>query len=160
MIIELQCSNCGERLSLEPTEFWKDGWRFTGVPYCPHCIKSWKERNGQEWNEQYDGEKMKDKFYEYLFDKIERERGESEEYVVYENKDSITKELSRIINSIDYTKNKLDGDYNDLYDCYVSDLEKAREDNNSLISNIVEELESAIDDLEDLKDDIFLKEIY
>lgn len=160
MIIELQCSNCGERLSLEPTEFWKDGWRFTGVPYCPHCIKSWKERNGQEWNEQYDGEKMKDKFYEYLFDKIERDRGESEEYVVYENKDSITKELSRIINSIDYTKNKLDGDYNDLYDCYVSDLEKAREDNNSLISNIVEELESAIDDLEDLKDDIFLKEIY
>lgn len=160
MMIELQCSNCGERLSLEPTEFWKDGWRFTGVPYCPHCIKSWKERNGQEWNEQYDGEKMKDKFYEYLFDKIEIEQRESEEYVVYENKDSITKELSRIINSIDYTKNKLEGDYNDLYDCYVSDLEKAREDNNSLISNIVEELESAIDDLEDLKDDIFLKEIY
>lgn len=160
MRIELQCSNCGERLSLEPTEFWKYGWRFTGVPYCHHCIKTWKERNGQEWNEQYDEAYLKDKFYEYLFDKIERERGESEEYVVYENKDSITKELGKIINSIDYARNKLESDYNDLYDCYISDLEKAREDNNSLIDNIVEELVSAIDDLEDLKDDIFIKEIY
>ena len=48
MLIELQCSNCGNKVSREPTEFWKYGWRFTGVPYCPCCIKTWKEmgKNG------------------------------------------------------------------------------------------------------------------
>ena len=39
---------------------------------------------------------MKDKFYEYLFDKIEREQRERGEYVIYENKDSISKDLKEI----------------------------------------------------------------
>ena len=69
--IELQCSNCGKREKmLRPTNFWNKGWRYTGVPYCPHCIETWKERNGEEWNEQYNEEEMEHEFYNYLFDKI------------------------------------------------------------------------------------------
>lgn len=69
MGIELQCSNCGKKEKmLRPTNFWKYGWRFTGVPYCPQCVKTWKERNGKEWNEQYNEEEMKKEFYGFLFD--------------------------------------------------------------------------------------------
>ena len=100
MVIELQCSNCGTRLSLNPTDFWKYGWRYTGVPYCSKCVKTWKERNGKEWNEQYNEELMKDIFYQYLFDKISSKKLDSERYVIYENKESLYEKLKDIYNRI------------------------------------------------------------
>lgn len=160
MRIELQCSNCGNRLSLEPTDFWRDGWRFTGVPYCPHCIKSWKERNGQEWNEQHDEEKMKDKFYEYLFDKIEREQRESEEYKIYENKDNISKDLKEIKDKILDIKKRLDDSYQDLNDSFVYDLSSDNKRNVDLVDDISNELEEVTDEIDDFVFRIEEMEIY
>ena len=160
MRIELQCSNCGNRVSREPMEFWRDGWRFTGVPYCPCCIKSWKERNGQEWDEQHDESYMKDKFYEYLFDKIEREQRESEEYKIYENKDSISKDLKEIRDKILDIKKRLDDSYQDLNDSFVSDLSSDNKRNVDLVDDISNELEEVTDEIDDFVFRIEEMEIY
>ena len=160
MMIELQCSNCGTRLSLNPTEFWKYGWRYTGVPYCPHCIKTWKERNGEEWNEQYNEELMKDKFYQYLFDKISSKKLDSERYVIYENKESLYGKLKDISNSIDEIKNNLSDSYSDINEISVYELKETIENNNDLIDEIVEKLEDVIYDIEVLQDDIEDLEVY
>ena len=160
MRIELQCSNCGTRLSLNPTEFWKYGWRYTGVPYCPHCIKTWKERNGEEWNEQYNEELMKDKFYQYLFDKISSKKLDSERYVIYENKESLYGKLKDISNSIDEIKNNLSDSYSDINEISVYELKETIENNNDLIDEIVEKLEDVIYDIEVLQDDISDLEVY
>ena len=122
MLIELQCSNCGKRTNYKPMLFWKMGWRFTGVPYCPHCVKTWKERNGKEWNEKYDEEQMKDEFYEYLFNKIEMNKVENEKYVIYENKDDFSKSLKSIKYDLDKIRNNLKNNFYDLYDCFIYDL--------------------------------------
>ena len=160
MMIELQCSNCGTRLSLNPTDFWKYGWRYTGVPYCPHCVKTWKERNGEEWNEQYNEEEMKDEFYEYLFNKIEMGKTENNRYVIYENKESIYEKLKDISNSIDEIKNNLGDSYSDINEISVYELKETIENNNDLIDEIVEKLEDVIYDIEVLQDDIEDLEVY
>ena len=160
MMIELQCSNCGTRLSLNPTEFWKYGWRYTGVPYCPHCIKTWKERNGEEWNEQYNEELMKDIFYQYLFDKISSKKLDSERHVIYENKESIYGKLKDISNSIDEIKNNLGDSYSDINEISVYELKKTIENNNDLIDEVVEKLEDLIYDIEVLQDEIEDLEVY
>ena len=160
MRIELQCSNCGTRLSLNPTDFWKYGWRYTGVPYCPHCVKTWKERNGEEWNEQYNEEEMKDEFYEYLFNKIEMGKTENNRYVIYENKESIYEKLKDISNSIDEIKNNLGDSYSDINEISVYELKETIENNNDLIDEIVEKLEDVIYDIEVLQDDIEDLEVY
>ena len=160
MMIELQCSNCGTRLSLNPTDFWKYGWRYTGVPYCPHCIKTWKERNGKEWNAQYNEELMKDIFYQYLFDKISSKKLDSERYVIYENKESLYEKLKDISNSIDEIKNNLGDRYSDINESRVDELKETIENNNDLIDEIVEKLEDVIYDIEVLQDDIEDLEVY
>lgn len=160
MLIELQCSNCGTRLSLNPTDFWKEEWRFTGVPYCPHCVETWKERNGKEWNEQYDEEQMKDEFYEYLFDKIEKKKVDGTKYAIYENKDNFSKSIESIKYDLDKIQNNLEDNFNDLYDCFISNLEEAREKNNYLIDEVIEDLESVICDLDEINDEIENLEIY
>lgn len=160
MKIELQCLNCGKRLSLEPMEFWKQGWRFTGALYCPHCVITWKERNWKEYNEQYDEEKMKDKFYEYLFDKIEREQRESEEYKIYENKDSISKDLKEIKDKIIDIKKRLDDSYQDLNDSFVFDLSADNKHNVDLVDDISNELEEVTDEIDDFVFRIEEMEIY
>ena len=152
MRIELQCSNCGTRLSLNPTDFWKYGWRFTGVPYCSKCVKTWKERNGKEWNEQYNEELMKDIFYQYLFDKISSKKLDSERHVIYENKESIYEKLKDISNSIYEIKNNLDDSYSDINEISVYELKETIENNNDLINDIVEKLEDVIYDIEFLQD--------
>lgn len=51
MTIDLICSNCGDKRSLENTvddavEVVKEGWRnhSTNI-YCPKCCETWAERN-------------------------------------------------------------------------------------------------------------------
>ena len=160
MLIELQCSNCGTRLSLNPTDFWKYGWRYTGVPYCPQCIKTWKERNGKEWNEQYNEEQMKDEFYEYLFDKIEKEKVDDTKYAIYENKNSIVNCLNDIKNEIWNIQRSLGENYESLEDCFVSDLLNHNQDNNDLIDETLNGLENVADNLIDFIDEIENLEIY
>lgn len=160
MLIELQCSNCGNRETLYPPYFWKKGWRYTGVPYCHHCVETWKERNGKEWNEQYDEEQMKDLFYEYLFDKIEMEKVDGTKYAIYENKDSFAKELNDIYDEIENIKNKLNDDYKDIEESYVSDLIEDNKDNIELLNSIDDDIEVALNHLSDVIDDIENLEIY
>lgn len=57
--ISYQCSNCGQRgwaipfLGI-PESMFLEGFRAHGdVLYCPDCVKTWKERNGKEYDEQY-----------------------------------------------------------------------------------------------------------
>ena len=159
-MIELQCSNCGKRTNYKPMLFWKMGWRFTGVPYCPHCVKTWKERNGKEWNEQYDENQMKDKFYEYLFDKISSKKLDSERHVIYENKESINEKLKDISNSIDEIKNNLGDSYSDINEISVYELKETIENNNDLIDEVVEKLEDVIYDIEFLQDYVEDLEVY
>lgn len=160
MKIELQCSNCGTRLSLNPTEFWKYGWRYTGVPYCSQCVKTWKERNGKEWNEQYNEELMKDIFYQNLFDKISSKKLDSERHVIYENKESIYEKLKDISNSIDEIKNNLGDNYSDINEISVYELKETIENNNDLIDEVVEKLEDVIYDIEVLQDEVEDLEVY
>ena len=160
MRIELQCSNCGERLSLEPTEFWKYGWRFTGVPYCPHCVKTWKERNGKEYNEQYDEEKMKDEFYECLFDRIDNIIESNSRQFVYDNKETFGETLNEIRDKVIDIKESLDNNYQDLSDTSVSNLLDENQDNSDLINETLDELERVIDELDDVAYDIENLEIY
>ena len=59
MKIEYQCSNCGkwERVSAMvgiPEGMFALGYRAVGdALYCPDCVKSWAERNGKPFDEQY-----------------------------------------------------------------------------------------------------------
>ncbi len=59
MKIEYQCSNCGkiEKVSAMvgiPHGMFFAGYRANGdALYCPDCVKSWAERNGKEFDEQY-----------------------------------------------------------------------------------------------------------
>lgn len=160
MLIELQCSNCGKRTNYKPMLFWKMGWRFTGVPYCPHCVETWKERNGKEWNEQYDEEQMEDEFYEYLFDKIEMEKVENEKYVIYEDKNSIVNRLNDMKNEIWNIQRRLGENYESLEDCSVSELIGHNQDNNDLIDETLNDLENVADNLIDFIDEIENLEIY
>ena len=160
MKIELQCSNCGERLSREPMEFWRYGWRFTGVPYCPHCVITWKERNGKEYNEEYDEEKMKDEFYECLFDRIDNIIESNSRKFVYENKETFGETLNEIRDKVIDIKESLDNNYQDLSDTSVSNLLDENQDNSDLINETLDELERVIDELDDVAYDIENLEIY
>ena len=54
-----QCSNCGKTEQTRamlgiPDGMFYAGYRAHGdVLYCPDCVKTWKERNGAEYDEQY-----------------------------------------------------------------------------------------------------------
>lgn len=53
MVIDIQCSCCGNHESLENSidatvEKIKSGWGSCGSAlYCPKCSKEWKNRNGE-----------------------------------------------------------------------------------------------------------------
>ena len=59
MKIEYQCSNCGKREKVSamvgiPEGMFGLGYRAVGdALYCPDCVKSWAERNGKPFDEQY-----------------------------------------------------------------------------------------------------------
>lgn len=59
MKIHYQCSNCGKRFVSSaivgvPQGMYYSGCRVVGDAfYCEDCVKSWKERNGKEFDEQY-----------------------------------------------------------------------------------------------------------
>ena len=52
------CSNCGKREVTStkagtPHGMYTLGYRAVGSAlYCPKCVESWKERNGEEFDEQ------------------------------------------------------------------------------------------------------------
>lgn len=63
--IEYQCSNCGQRFVTSaipgvPEGMYINGNRAVGDAfYCADCVKSWPERNGEEFDRQYrDPQKM------------------------------------------------------------------------------------------------------
>jgi hypothetical protein len=57
--INYQCSNCGRREQTNCAIGVAEGMFYLGyrahgdVLYCPDCIKTWKDRNGMEYDEQY-----------------------------------------------------------------------------------------------------------
>ncbi len=58
--IRYQCSNCGKTEQTRAVLGVPDGMFYAGyrahgdVLYCPDCVKTWKERNGAEYDEQYE----------------------------------------------------------------------------------------------------------
>jgi len=55
-----QCSNCGKWVVTEPwfdvswITYFKEGSKAVGDAfYCEDCVKTWKERNGKDFEEQY-----------------------------------------------------------------------------------------------------------
>lgn len=52
------CSNCGKHEIISakagtPHEMYSLGYRAIGSAlYCPKCVKTWKERNGKDFDEQ------------------------------------------------------------------------------------------------------------
>lgn len=56
MIFQITCSNCGRNSMRQgydavktPEKIIKAGWRSYGDAfYCPRCVKTWKERNGED----------------------------------------------------------------------------------------------------------------
>ena len=59
MQIEIQCSNCGKTYPVRPMVgiphgLFSLGFRAVGDAfYCDDCVRTWKERNGKEFDEQY-----------------------------------------------------------------------------------------------------------
>lgn len=55
-----QCSCCGKSFytiafpGVPEVMFFNEGYRANGdALYCPECVKTWQERNGAEFDEQY-----------------------------------------------------------------------------------------------------------
>ena len=59
MKIHYQCSNCGKRFQTIPIPGVPDGMYHMGCRavgdafYCEDCVKTWAERNGDEFDRQY-----------------------------------------------------------------------------------------------------------
>lgn len=59
MKINYQCSNCGKMFESSPIPGVPQGMYYSGCRvvgnafYCKDCVKTWKERNGKEFDEQY-----------------------------------------------------------------------------------------------------------
>ena len=58
MKIHYQCSSCGKRFQTSPIPGVPDGMYFSGCRavgdafYCEDCVKTWAERNGDEFDRQ------------------------------------------------------------------------------------------------------------
>lgn len=77
MKIHYQCSNCGKRFQTSPILGVPDGMYFNGCRavgdafYCEDCVKTWAERNGDEFDRQYkDPEKAHNKVSQKAFEKF------------------------------------------------------------------------------------------
>ena len=57
--IRYRCSNCGKSEQTRAVLGVPDGMFYAGYRahgdalYCPDCVKTWKERNGAEYDEEY-----------------------------------------------------------------------------------------------------------
>lgn len=57
--IFVQCSHCGYHFEVSPMlgiaeGMYSNGYRAVGdAVYCPDCVKTWKDRNGEEFDKQY-----------------------------------------------------------------------------------------------------------
>lgn len=58
MKIHYQCSNCGKRFVTSPIPGVPHGMYYSGCRavgnafYCEDCVKTWKDRNGEEFDKQ------------------------------------------------------------------------------------------------------------
>ena len=53
--LHYSCSNCGKQevTSAIPHGMYALGYRAVGSAlYCPQCVETWKERNGEDFDEQ------------------------------------------------------------------------------------------------------------
>ena len=64
MKIHYQCSNCGQKFQTSamigvPDGMYISGCRAVGDAfYCEECVKTWADRNGKPFDEQYDADKL------------------------------------------------------------------------------------------------------
>ena len=74
--IEIQCSNCGKHFEVipfneVPDAMYASGCRATGVFYCSDCVRTWKDRNGKEFYEQYNNPRKM--FEDWWNDTVDRQ---------------------------------------------------------------------------------------
>lgn len=72
--IRIMCSNCGDfRLYQVDLVFgtaglakqlYQEGFRYNGATYCPHCVKTWPQRNGIEYDKAW--KNMEKEFAQHL----------------------------------------------------------------------------------------------
>ena len=75
MKIRYQCSNCAKRFQVSaipgvPDGMYLNGCRVVGDAfYCEDCVKTWKSRNGEEFDIQYkEPKKMFTKWWNRIVD--------------------------------------------------------------------------------------------
>ena len=103
---------------------------------------------------------LKDEFYEYIFNKIDKGKAENNRYAIYENKETFGKYLNEIRDKVIDIKESLDGNYQDLAETFIFKLVEENLDNCELVSKTIDELSEVIDDLENLTDEIENLEVY
>lgn len=87
MKIKYQCSNCGQefvtlaRIGV-PHGMYASGIRAVGdAVYCGDCVRSWKERNGGSFDEQYGRENAKRMFIRWWNHEVEQQAKEEKKEV-------------------------------------------------------------------------------
>ena len=75
-----QCSNCGKRITIEyemPGKLYKRGYRAVGdVIYCPKCVRSWADRNGKSFDEQF--KESRQMFLNWILNTIIKDRRDND----------------------------------------------------------------------------------
>lgn len=77
--LHYQCSNCGKRFVTSmsigiPQGMYYSGCRVVGDAfYCEDCVKSWKERNQKEFDEEYGKENSKKMFVDWWNNEVEKQ---------------------------------------------------------------------------------------
>ena len=84
MRVYYSCSNCGQRFTTAAMVGVPDGMFFSGCRvngdafYCEDCVKTWPERNGKPFDEQYkDPRGMFTKWWNRLVDEQAQKQGKT-----------------------------------------------------------------------------------
>lgn len=84
MKVRYQCSNCGQRFQSSATVGVPDGMYISGCRvvgdafYCEECVKSWADRNGKKFDEQYkDPKGMFTRWWNWLVDEHAEAEGKT-----------------------------------------------------------------------------------
>ena len=101
MKIHYQCSNCGKRFQTSamvgiPNGMYYSGCRVVGDAfYCEECVKSWKDRNKEEFDKQYKNSmKMFNKWWnKRVNEQAKIECKEVKSYKVISNVDYVESEV-------------------------------------------------------------------
>ena len=92
-----QCSNCGFHFEIRPILGVPDGMYYNGYRavgnalYCPDCVKSWKDRNGREFDE--DIENPSKQFANWWNSKVEDVRPDKSKIRKYKIIDGMTVDM-------------------------------------------------------------------